>query len=203
MVEDYSLAARLFIVSGKLPNLTEGMCFYPTPSGEKVNSRTLAAYLIAATIEDLKKRGALEYRESEITAIGGQIPVLVLNRKSLDVIGFEKILLEKLNKTMNLIDLVRAIIGGRYQMPEYQLLWLIRSEFPPDEYLRKEEVGFFIFKRKETRWIPEKAQPLIESWLPELKPTWDEVLRLPWLKTAVRNLNFAVSAERVIPRDKD
>lgn len=203
MIENYSLAAKLFIVSGKLPGLNEGLSFYPTPSGEKVNSRILAAYLTAASIENLKKRGALEYRESEIQALGGKIPVLILNRKNLDGIGFDKILLEKLEKEKNLIELVRAIIGGRYQMPEYQLLWMVRSEFPESEYLRKEEVRVFLMKRKETRWIPEKIRPLMDTWLPQVKPVWEETLLLPWLKTAVRNCNFGFSSEKAFPEKKD
>jgi hypothetical protein len=82
MVEDHSLAAKLFMVSGKLPGLTEGFCFYETPSGEKVNSRILAAYLTAATIENLSKLGALEYREVGLKVLGGEIPILILNRKN-------------------------------------------------------------------------------------------------------------------------
>jgi hypothetical protein len=198
--ENYSVAAKLFMVSGKLPGLTEGLSFYQSPSGEKVNSRVLAAYLTAATIESLSKRGALEYREAEIQAIGGKIPVLVLNRKSADGIGFEKILLEKLDTEKNLIDLTKDIIGGRYQSPESQVLWLIRREFPQTEYTRQEEVGVFLMKRKETCWIPEKVKPLIDAWLPQMTTLWDETLRLPWLKTAVRDFNFGLSSQKAIPK---
>jgi hypothetical protein len=200
MVEDHSLAAKLFMVSGKLPGLTEGFCFYETPSGEKVNSRILAAYLTAATIENLSKQGALEYREAGLKAIGGEIPVLILNRKNTAGTGFERTFLEKLDTEKNLIELVKDIIGGRYQIPEHQLLWLVRSEFPHNEYTRQQEVGFFLFKRKETRWIPEKVKPLVDIWLPQLKPIWEDTLRLPWLKTAVRDFNFGLSSQKAFPK---
>jgi uncharacterized protein (DUF3820 family) len=203
MVEDYSLAARLFMVSGKLPGLNEGFCFYETPSGEKVNSRTMAAYLTAATIENLSKRGALEYRESELPVIGGNVPVLVLNRKTTEGTGFEKTLLEKLDEEKNLIELVKSIIGGMYQLPENQLLWLIRREFPNSEYTREVEVGVLFLKRKETRWIPEKVKPLVDIWLPQVLPVWEETLRLPWLKTAVRDINFALAAKKASPKRKN
>ena len=203
MVEDYSLTAKLFMVSGKLPGLNEGLSFYQTPSGEKVNSRILAAYLTAATIENLSKRGALEYRESELQVLGGKIPVLVLNRKTTGGTGFEKSLLEKLEKEKNLIELVKDMIGGMYQMPENQLLWLIRSEFPQNDYTHQVEVRVLFLKRKETQWIPEKVKPLIDIWLPQLKPVWEETLRLPWLKTAVRDFNFGLSSRKASPKDDD
>jgi hypothetical protein len=203
VVEDYSLATKLFIVSGKLPGLTEGLCFYQTPSGEKVNSRILAAYLTAATIENLSKRGALEYRESELQVLGGKIPVLVLNRKITGGTGFEKSLLEKLDKEKNLIELVKDMIGGMYQLPENQLLWLIRSEFPQNDYTHQVEVRVLFLKRKETQWIPEKLKPLIDTWLPQVKPVWEETLRLPWLKTAVRDFNFGLSSRKASPKDND
>jgi hypothetical protein len=200
MGNDYSLAAKLFMVAGKLPGLTEGFCFYETPSGEKVNSRILAAYLTAATIENLSKLGALEYREAGLKVLGGEIPVLVLNRKNTAGTGFEKTVLEKLDTEKNLIELVKDIIGGKYQIPEYQLLWLIRREFPHNEYLRQEEVGFLFFKRKETHWIPEKVEPLVDTWLPQMKTIWEETLRLPWLKTAVRDFNFGLSSQKTSPK---
>jgi hypothetical protein len=204
MEDNYSLAAKLLIVSGKLPGLSEGFTFYPTPTGEKVNSHTLATYLIAATIEDLKNRGIIDYKEGEIKAIGGQIPVLILNRKKNEGIGFEKTFLEKLEKEKNLIDLVRDIIGGMYQIPEQRLLWLIRSEFPTDKYMREETVKvMFVLSRKETRWIPEKVAPLVEKWLPEMKSVWEKVLQLPWLKTAVRDCNFGMSSSRAMEKDDD
>jgi hypothetical protein len=205
MEEKYSLAARLLIVSGKLSGLSEGFTFYQTPTGEKVNSRTLVAYLIAATIEDLKNRGVIDYKEGEIKAIiGGKLPILILNRKKNEGIGFEKIILEKLEKEKNLIDLVKDVIGGIYQIPEQRLLWLIRKEFPTEEYMRQEKVTMmFIFSRMETRWIPEKVTPLADKWLPELKPIWEKVLNLPWLKTAVRNVNFGLSATQAQEKDDD
>jgi len=73
-MESLSLAARMFMVSGKIPGLTQGFSLYETPSGEKVNSRVLAAYLIAATIEYLKSIGSLDYRQDEVAAIGGRLP---------------------------------------------------------------------------------------------------------------------------------
>jgi hypothetical protein len=203
MVEDFTLAAKLFMVSGKLPGLTEGFCFYQTPSGEKVNSGILAAYLTAATIENLSKRGALEYREAELPVIGGKIPILVLNRKTTDGTGFEKSLLEKLDKEKNLIELVKDMIGGMYQLPENQLLWLIRSEFPYNEYTHQVEVRVLFLKRKETQWIPEKVKPLVDTWLPQVKPVWEETLLLPWLKTAVRDFNFGLSSTKASPKDRD
>jgi hypothetical protein len=198
MADQYSLSAKLFMVSGKMPGLNEGLSFYDTPTGEKVNSRTLASYLIAATIEDLSKKGLLEYRLEEMKVIGGKLPLIVLKRKGTQAIGFEKLLLDNLDKEMNLIDLVKKIIGGMYQMPENQLLWLIRSEFDVKELMRKEKVTMlFVFSRMETRWIPEKVQPFVDEWLNELKPVWGETLELPWLKTAVRNCNFAYSHSKV------
>jgi hypothetical protein len=205
MENKHSLAAKLLIVSGKLTGLNEGFTFYETPTGEKINSRILAAYLIAATIEDLKDKRAVEYKEGEIKAIiGGNIPVLILNRKKNEGIGFEKIVLEKLEKEKNLIDLVRDIMGGAYQIPEQRLLWLIRKEFPTEEYMRQEKVTMmFVFSRMETKWIPEKVMPLAEKWLPELKPVWEKTLNLPWLKTAVRNVNFGLSATKAQEKDDD
>jgi len=204
MDEKYSLAAKLLIVCGKLSGLNEGFSFYQTPTGEKVNSRTLAIYLIAATIEDLKNRGIIDYKEGEIKAIGGKLPVLILSRKKNEGIGFEKTVLEKLEKEKNLIDLVKDIIGGMYQIPEERLLWMIRREFPTDEYIRQETVTtMFIFSRKETRWIPEKVAPLAEKWLPELEPVWKKVLELPWLKTAIRDCNFGLSSTQAERKDDD
>lgn len=197
MDNKYSLAARLLIVSGKLSGLNEGLALYQSPTGEKVNSKTLAIYLVAATIEDLKNRGIIEYKEGEISAIGGKLPVLILNRKKNEGVGFEKTVLEKLDKEMNLIDLVRKLVGGMYQIPEYRVLWLIRSEFPDEEYMREETVKMmFVFSRKETRFIPEKVDPLVKKWLPELEPVWKKVLELPWLKTAIRDCNLGLSATR-------
>jgi len=204
MDDKYSLAAKLLIVCGKLPGLNEGFSFYQTPTGEKVNSKTLATYLIAATIEDLKKRGIIDYKEGEIKAIGGKIPILILSRKKNQGVGFEKAVLEKLDKEKNLIDLVRDLVGGIYEIPEQRLLWLIRNEFPEEEYMRQETVTtMFIFSRKETRWIPEKVAPLVEKWLPELEPVWREVLELPWLKTAIRDCNFGFSSTRQVFDKKD
>ena len=203
MLEERSLAAKLFMVAGKLPGLTEGFCFYDTPTGEKVNSRILAAYLTAATIENLSKLGALEYREAGLKVLGGEIPILILNRKNTSGTGFEKIILEKLDTEKNLIELVKDIIGGRYQLPENQLLWLIRSEFPHNEYTRQEEVRILFMKRKESRWIPEKVNPLLDAWLPQMKPIWEETLRLPWLKTAVRDFNFGLSSQKASPKHDD
>jgi hypothetical protein len=204
MDSKYSLAAKLLLVSGKLSGLNEGLSLYSSPTGEKVNSKTLAIYLVAATIEDLKNKGLIEYKEGEISAIGGKLPVLILNRKKNEGVGFEKTVLEKLDEEMNLIDLVGKLVGGMYQIPEYRLLWLIRSEFPNEEFMREETVKMmFVFSRKETRFIPEKVAPLVEKWLPELEPVWNKVLELPWLKTAVRNCNLGLSAVRAIDKDDD
>jgi hypothetical protein len=204
MDQKHSLAAKLFVVSGKLSGLNEGFSLYAAPTGEKINSKTLAIYLLAATIEDLKNRGVIEYKEDEKKVLGGTLPILVLKRKKNEGVGFEKTFLEKLDEEKNLIDLTRDIIGGTYQMPEYQLFWLIRKEFPQDEYMREETVKMmFVFSRKETRWIPEKVNPLVEKWLPELTPVWEKVLKLPWLKTAVRNCNFGLSATRAQEKDDD
>jgi hypothetical protein len=204
MDQKYSLAARLLVVSGKLPGLNEGFSLYAAPTGEKINSKTLAIYLLCATIEDLKNRGVIEYREDEKKVLGGTLPILVLKRKKNEGVGFEKTILEKLDQEKNLIDLTSDIIGGTYQMPEYQLLYLIRKEFPQDEYMRQETVKMlFVFSRKETRWIPEKIAPLVEKWLPELTPIWEKVLKLPWLKTAVRDCNFGLAANRAQPKDDD
>jgi hypothetical protein len=90
-----------------------------------------------------------------------------------------------------------------YREPEYQVLWLIRSEFPQADYMRKEKVKTLFFSRWETRWIPEKVKPLVDSWMSELMPVWNTTLKLPWLQTAVRDCNFAFSGTRVQPRDKD
>ena len=200
----HSLAAKLLVVSGKLSGLNEGFSLYSAPTGEKVNSKTLAAYLLAATIEDLKNRGIIEYKEDEIKVLGGKLPVLILKRKKNEGVGFEKTILEKLDEEKNLIDLVKDLIGGMYQIPEYQLLWLIRSEFPQDEYMCQETVKtLFIFSRKETRWIPEKVNPLVEKWLPELKPVWEKVLNLPWLKTAVRDCSLGLAKTRAQSKDDD
>ena len=192
-MQDISIAARLFMISGKLHGLNQGLTFYDTPSGEKVNSRLLATYLVIATIEYLKNKGALEYRLDDVPAIGGRLPVVVLKRLNTDGVGFEKIILEKLDIEKNLIELVKDIIGARYQMPEYQILWLIRSEFPPAEFMRKEQVKTLFLSRWETRWIPEKVQPAIDSWLGQLAPVWDIILKLPWIQTGVRDCNFAYS----------
>jgi hypothetical protein len=104
--------------------------------------------------------------------------------------------------------LVKKIIGGIYEMPEYQILWLIRNEFPASEYMRKEKLKMMLFfSRMETRWIPEKVQPFVGKWLPEMKPVWERVLTLPWLKIAVRNCNFGYSTTKSFPdpdlHDKD
>lgn len=199
-MENLSVAARLLMVSGKMPGLNQGLSFYEAPSREKVNARLLAAYLIAATVEHLKNTGSLEYTETEIPAIMGKVPVLVLRWLGLSGNGFEKIMLEKLDGEKNLIDLVKSIIGGRYQIPEYQVLWLIRKEFPQAEYMRQEKVKTLIFSRMETRWIPEKVMPLIDAWYTELAPVWDATLRLPWLQTAVRDCNFAFSSMTAQPK---
>ena len=192
-MENISLAARLFIVSGKLPGLNQGLTLYTTPSGEKVNSRLLTTCLIAATIEHLRNQGALDYREEEMQVLGGKLPVLTLKRINTEGVGFERLLLEKLDIEKNLIELVKEIIGAMFEMPEYQVLWLIRSEFPEAEYMRKERVKFLFFSRWETRWIPEKVKPLVDSWLNGLAPVWETTLQLPWLKTAIRDCNFAFS----------
>jgi hypothetical protein len=204
MEEKYSLAAKLFIISGKLSGLNEGLQLYNSPTGEKINSRILASYLIAATIEDLKKREIIDFKEGEIKAIGGKFPVLILDRKKNEGIGFEKVLLEKLDKEKNLVDLIKDIIGGQYQIPEYQLLWFIRKEFPNQEFTQQETVKIlFIFSRKETRFIPGKINPLVEKWLPELKPDWEKMLTLPWLKTVVRNVNMGLSLTKAQEKHDD
>jgi hypothetical protein len=201
-MENVSIAARLFMVSGKVPGLNQGFTFYDSPSGEKVNSRLLAAHLIAATIEYLKNKGSLEYQLSEIPALMSKVPVLILKRHNTDGVGFEKLLLEKLDKEKNLIELVKDIIGAMYREPEYQVLWLIRSEFPHAEYMRKEKVKTLIFSRWETRWIPDKVKPLVDEWMAELSPLWDATIKLPWLQTAVRDCNFAFSSTMVQPEHK-
>jgi hypothetical protein len=61
----------------------------------------------------------------------------------------------------------------------------------------------FVFSRKETRFIPEKINPLVEEWLPELTPVWENVLELPWLKTAVRDCNFGLSSTKAAEKDDD
>jgi hypothetical protein len=165
-----SIAARLFMVSGKMPGLNQGLSFYDTPSGEKVNSRLLAAYLIAATIEYLNNRGSLEYRPDEIPAIMGKVPVLMLRRINIDGVGFEKLVLEKLDAEKNLIELVKDIIGARYLIPEERVLWLIRKEFPGAEFMREEKVKVLFLSRMVMRWIPEKVKPLVDGWLAELTP---------------------------------
>jgi hypothetical protein len=204
MADNHSLAAKLLIVSGKLSGLDGSLCFYETPTGEKVNSRLLVAYLMAATIEDMKGRGLLDYELGEMKAIGGKIPLLVLTKKTDSGVGFEKIILDKLVKPTNLIDLVKSIIGGMYELPEYRILYFIRSEFDMKEFMRQETVKMMIFfSRQETRWIPEKVQPLVDQWLPELKPVWEKTMALPWLKTAVRNCNFGFSTSKAQERDDD
>jgi hypothetical protein len=198
-MENVSVAARLFMVSGRLPGLNQGFSFYDTPSGEKVNSRLLATYLIASTIEHLKNRKSLEYRPDEISAIMGKVPVLVLKRLNLDGTGFEKLMLEKLDAEKNLIDLVKDIVGARYIIPEERVLWLIRNEFPAVEFMREEKVKVAFLSRTELRWIPEKVKPLVDGWLAELAPVWDVTLKLPWLAIAARDCNFAFSSMKAEP----
>jgi hypothetical protein len=199
-MDDLSLAARMYMVSGKIPGLTRGFSIYETPSGEKVNSRVLAAYLIAATVEYLKSTGSLDYRLDEIPAIGGRLPVLILNRLAWNGAGFERKMLEKLDVPKNLIELVKDLIGGRYQVPEEHILWLIRSEYPREEFMRQEQVKVLMMSRMEARWIPEKVMPLVNAWYNDLLPWWNHTLGLPWLQTAVRNCNFAFTATKAQPR---
>ena len=193
-MDNLSLAARMFMVSGKIPALSQGLSFYETPSGEKVNARALASHLIAATVAYLKTTGSLDYRLDEIPAVLGSLPVLVLSRINGNGNGFERFMLERLDNPKNLIDVVREVIGGRYQMPEHRILWLIRSEYPEAEFMRREQVKTLVFSRMETRWIPEKVSPLVNAWYADLIPWWNYTLNLPWLNTAVRDCNFAYSA---------
>jgi hypothetical protein len=201
---DFSLAARMFMVSGKIPGLNQGLSFYDTPSGEKVNARLLATCLIAATVEYLRTLGSLTYQFGEIPGIGANLPTLIISRLAWTGTGFERTLLERLDAPKNLVDLAKAIIGGKYRVPEHQVLWLIRSEYPAAEFTRQEQVKTLMFSRMETRWIPEKVLPLVDAWYGGLLPWWNHTLNLPWLQMAVRNCNFAYSFTTAQPkRDRD
>jgi len=63
--------------------------------------------------------------------------------------------------------------------------------------MRQETVKvMFVLSRQETKWIPEKVKPLVDEWLPKMKPIWEKTLALPWVKTAIRDCNFGFSASK-------
>jgi len=200
----YSLAARIFLCAGKLPGLTSGLSFYQAPTGEKVNARNLTRFLMIATLNRLLEEKKISMKEAEKKAlVGGSLPILTFSRLSKEAIGFSSLILEKLEKEKDLIQLTKDLIGGRYQLPENRILYLIKQELEPAGLSEEVEIKRFLGRKKiEKHWRLEKIQPLVEEFLPEIKKAWSQVQKLSWKNTADRNLNFGFSfSQKSIDRD--
>jgi len=139
------------------------------------------------------------------TLVGGNLPILTFNRLSKEAIGFSSLILDKLEKEKDLIQLTKDLIGGRYQFPENRILYLVKQELEAAGFTEEVEIKRFLGRKKiEKRWRLEKIQPLVEEFLPEIKKVWSQVQKLSWKNTADRNLNFGFSfSQKSVDRDDD
>ena len=165
----------------------------------------LARFLIIATLNRLLEEKKILMKEAEKKAlIGGNLPILIFSRLSKEAIGFSSLILDKLEKEKNLIQLTQDLINGKYQLPENRVLYLAKQELVADEFIDKVEVKHFMGRKKiEKRWRVEKVQPLVEEFLPGIKKVWLQVQKLSWKNTAERNINFGFSFSKKIEEDED
>ena len=79
-VKDLSVAAKIYLLSGKIEHLTGGFCFTKSPTGEMVNTQRLAEAMILATLLELVKDKKLEMRDESKKVLFMVSPIITLKR---------------------------------------------------------------------------------------------------------------------------
>jgi len=187
---DLSIAAKIYLSSGKIPHLTEGFCFTKAPTGGSVNTQRLAESMIIATLIELIKEGKLEVKDESKKVLFMVQPILTLKRKAIGGIGLGKAILDQLNEDKDLAKVMIAIIGGVWLVPQNTILVPVEKELT-GLFEKIEVKKMFGVKRTEKVWDEKKVGELVSKYEAEAQKAFQETIDISWRLTAIRNLRIA------------
>ena len=188
--KDLSIAAKIYLLSGKIPHLTEGFCFTQAPTGGSVNTQRLAESMIMATLIELIKEGKLEVKDESKKVLFMVSPILTLKRKATGGIGLGKAILDQLNEDKDLAKVMIAIIGGVWMVPQNAILVPVEKELAG--LFKEVEVKKLLgVTRKEKVWDEKKVGEFVSKYEAEAQKAFQETIDIPWRLTAIRNLRIA------------
>lgn len=186
---DLSIAAKIYLFSGKIPHLTEGFCFTKAPTGGMVNTQRLAEAMIMATLIGLVKEGKIEVKDESKKVLFMVAPILTLKRKATGGTGLGKAILDQLNEDKDLAKVMVAIIGGVWIVPQTAVLVPVEKEL--SDLFKEVEVKKLLATRKEKVWDEKKVSELVSKYEAEAQKAFQETIDIPWRLTAIRNLHIA------------
>ncbi|TLM80484.1 MAG: hypothetical protein FDZ70_00500 [Actinobacteria bacterium] len=91
---EFSVAARLYVCSGRVLPRGGGLFFWTSPTGETVSSKTLAEALVITTIDWLNENGWVQIWTAEVKQLFVKVPVLCVRALHSGAPGFAGRLLE-------------------------------------------------------------------------------------------------------------
>ncbi len=187
---DLSIAAKIYLLSGKISHLTEGFCFTQAPTGGMVNTQRLAEAMIMATLIGLVKEGKIEVKDESKKVLFMVAPILTLKRKATGGTGLGKAILDQLNEDKDLAKVMVAIIGGVWMIPQNAILVPVEKELAG--LFKEVEVKKILgVKRMEKVWDEKKVAELVKKYEAEAQKAFQETIDIPWRLTAIRNLHIA------------
>jgi len=114
------------------------------------------------------------------------------------------LILDKLEKDKDLLQLTQDLIKKKYQLPENRILYLVKQELTAAGLIEEVKIKRFLGREKtEKRWRVEKVQSLVKKFLPEIKKVYLQVQKLSWKNTAERNINFGFSFSKQAEKNED
>jgi hypothetical protein len=188
--KDLSVAAQIYLLSGKIPHLTEGFCFTKSPTGEMVNTQRLAEAMILGTLLELVSEKKLEMKDESKKVLFMVAPIITLKRLSSAGTGLAKAILDRLDTQKKLTDVITEIIGGVYLVPQYTILGLVEKEFA-GLFKEVEVKKMFGAVRKERVWDEKKIADLVKIYEKEAQKAFQNTIDMPLRMMSLSSLHIA------------
>jgi len=187
---DLSIAAKVYLLSGKISHLTQGFCFTKAPTGETVNTQRLAEGMILATLLELVKDGKLEMRDESKKVLFMVQPIIMLKRKSSEGMGLAKAILDRLSEDKKLTDVITEIVGAVYLVPQERILSLVEKELT-DLFKVVEVKKMLGVTRNEKVWDEKKVTDLVKKYEGEAQKSFQETIDTPLRMMSLSSIHIA------------
>lgn len=196
---EFSIAAKLYLCSGKLLPPSGGMYFgYPSPSADKVDNRTLAKLIGTATVDWLEANNYITLAPGSFKQLLGSTPTLLVTAVYSGAPGFSGEFLEATHWAQTDLVTIFSRLLPRAQAPFIDLLDGISLEFARAGVLTRGGYG-----AHGNSWDQAWLAYLLEAWYPEAYDAWQRVQARADKAVIERSLMTAVAGAQHTERDDD
>jgi hypothetical protein len=201
---NFSIAAKIYLYSGKIPELQTGFKFFKTPTGESINSKLLCNLMTLSVVSELFKEGKIEIREENKKLLFFPAwKLLHLKAKSKEGIGLGKLILEKAKDETDLPKIIMEIIGGMSDLPEYLIIAKVEEELKLAGLYKEQEVKKFLGAiRREKIWEQKEVEELNNEYKSEVEEVIQKASGLPLAVDIKRNVNIGIG-KCLKPKERD